>query len=471
MAGITGAGSGSGLPLEDIIASTLSARRAQFEQQIVRRESSAKTNISGLGQLKSAISEFNTAMKKLYEPGAFNKRTVNISQPEDNPVLKVTSKSGTSNGQYNILVNQLAQGSRLESVAGSFSSVDQEIATSDGKLTFSAGDKSFEVEVKAGDTLQGLRKRINQNSENFGVTANLINVNGETRMVLESTVTGVGNDLSITADTAELKVFDTGDASSKLNQTKAADDASIDIDGVTVTSATNDFNDVVQDLDISILREADLDAQGDKTANKVSISSDTSAVTELVNQFIKSYNTLLDKMDALGKRPTIVAGERQNDGGALSGDSTLRSIESFMFSTISTPVEGSTTFPTVFDMGIKMDNKGRLSLDSAKFDEVSNGNFEQISTMFGGDDGLAKQLQGQMELYSRTGGDIAKRTDVFNQQLRDISDQRSRFEENMASYESSLRRQYGNLDALIVNMNQSASSMLSLLNNSNNSGF
>jgi len=60
----------------------------------------------------------------------------------------VESKAGASNGQYNITVNKLATTSKFE---GTFDSSTAPLATEDGTLTFTAGDKKFNIEKINGD--------------------------------------------------------------------------------------------------------------------------------------------------------------------------------------------------------------------------------------------------------------------------------------------------------------------------------
>ena len=463
MAGITAAGAGSGLQLEDIIKSTLDAKRSQFESQTVKKETTLQTSLSGIGQLKSSLSTFITAAKKLSETGAFNLRTVNITQDKDKPVLQVESNSGASNGNYNIVVGQLAKGSRLESNAGSFSSATQVVATADGQLTFNAGaDKSFTVDVKAGDTLQDVRSRINGNGSNFGLSANIINLNGESKLVFDSSVSGAGNDLTIAASTAELKIFDTSDPASKFTSKQSAQDANITIDNVAVSSKSNVFDNVVQGMKITVLRESDKDTSNVPVANKVAISTDTKGVQDKITNFVNAYNALSSRIDALGKRPSLVAGVRQNDGGLMAGDSTLRSIKDFMFQTLSTPSTTSTTYQTIFDLGIKMDNKGQLSVDSTKLSAAMTNNFDQVGALFGGTSGVAANLTTELENYTKTGGRLAQQEDGLNGDMRQIRNKRSDFEASMVTYETTLRKRYGDLDALLVKMNKSAASLSTL---------
>ena len=458
---ITSAGAGSGLDLESVISASVSAKKAQLQQPIITKQNSTQITLSGIGQLKSSISAFTDILDKLSAPGAFNKRAINITQSKDDPILKVEGKSGASNGQYNIIVNKLAETSRQE---GIFDSSTTPLATQDGQLTFKAGDKTFKVDVKAGDTLQDIRKSINSNGDNFGLSVNIVNTaDGKAKLVIDSGISGDGKDLTITGDNAELGVFEAGGG--VMSQTRAASSAEINVDGNVLKSDTNTFDDSIQDLKVTVLRVSDKDSAGDLKANKVDITTDKTSIQELVQQFVDGYNTLQDKMNTLGKRNTFVGGVKQDDGGALAGDSTTRAIESFMSNLLVSPSQNSGTYSTIFEVGIKMDNKGKLSLDKTKFGEAVDKNFDQVVALFGGEKGLAGTLNTGLKEYTKSGGMLAQREDVLNSDLRALTQKTATANTQLAKYEAALRAQYGSLDALLVKMNNSASALSSLQTN------
>ncbi|MBL0653078.1 flagellar filament capping protein FliD [Aeromonas caviae] len=458
MMAITSAGAGSGLQLENVIAASVEAKKAQLQQPIITKQNSTQITLSGIGQLKSSISAFTDILDKLSAPGAFNKRAINITQSKDDPILKVESKSGASNGQYNIIVNKLAETSRQE---GIFDSSTTPLATQDGQLTFKAGDKTFKVDVKAGDTLQDIRKSINSNGDNFGLSVNIVNTaDGKAKLVIDSGISGDGKDLTITGDNAELGVFEAGGG--VMSQTRAASSAEINVDGNVLKSDTNTFDDSIQDLKVTVLRVSDKDSAGDLKANKVDITTDKTSIQELVQQFVDGYNTLQDKMNGLGKRNTFVGGVKQDDGGALAGDSTTRAIESFMSNLLVSPSQNSGTYSTVFEIGIKMDNKGKLSLDKTKFGEAVDKNFDQVVALFGGEKGLASTLNSGLKEYTKSGGMLAQREDVLNSDLRALTQKTATANAQLTKYEAALRAQYGSLDALLVKMNSSASALATL---------
>lgn len=470
MATITSAGAGSGIDLESVISASVAAKKTQLQQPITTKKTNTQITLTGVGQLKSAISTFDTTLAKLSTPGAFNKRAINITQDTDDPILKISSNTDASNGQYNVTVNKLATTSKIE---GTFASSTSSLITEDGTLTFSAGDgNEFTVDVKKGDTLQQIRKRINNAPDNFGLTANIVNTSdGKAKLVIDSGVTGAGNDLKISGSTTELKMFeaDTSSATavsgSSMSRTQQSTDAEIDVDGNILTSDTNTFKDKVQGLDITVLRVSDKDSDGNLKSNKVDITTDKSAIKTLVQEFVTAYNTLIDKSTELGKRNTIVGGESQDDGGALAGDSMPRSIRTLMANTVMEPNSEMTGINSIFQLGIKMDNDGKLSVDSDKFDDALDDNYEQVVALFSGENGVAGKLQTSLKEYTKTGGLISQRQDQLNSDLRDLSSREATAADQLEKYEANLRAQYGSLDTLLAQM-QSSASYLSLLSTS-----
>lgn len=470
MATITSAGAGSGLDLESVISASVAAKKAQLQQPITTKKTNTQITLTGVGQLKSAISTFDTTLAKLSTAGAFNKRAINITQDTDDPILKISSNTDASNGQYNVTVNKLATTSKVEGV---FDSSTESLITEDGTLTLTAGDgNEFTVDVKKGDTLQQVRKRINNAADNFGLTANIVNTSdGKAKLVIDSGVSGAGKDLKITGSTSELAMFeaDTSSATpapgSKLSRTQQSTDAEIEVDGSILTSDTNTFKDKIEGLELTVLRVSDKDSDGNLKSNKVDVSTDKSAIKGLVQEFVDAYNTLIDKTTELGKRNTIVGGESQDDGGALAGDSMPRSIRTLMANTVMEPNSEMTGINSIFQVGIKMDNDGKLSVDSDKFDDALDDNYEQVVALFSGENGVAGKLQTSLKEYTKTGGLISQRQDQLNSDLRDLSTREATAADQLEKYEANLRAQYGSLDTLLAQM-QSSASYLSLLSTS-----
>ncbi len=100
------------------------------------------------------------------------------SRKQEKPLLRLRQKIPRQRAHFDIKVNQLAKGSRLESADNSFADANAVVATTDGEFTFEAGDNSFTVAVTAGMTLNELRLKINESGDNFGVNANILKYGG-----------------------------------------------------------------------------------------------------------------------------------------------------------------------------------------------------------------------------------------------------------------------------------------------------
>ncbi len=117
-----------------------------------------------------------------------------------------------------------------------------------------------------------------------------------TKLVLTSDVTGVGNDLVISNNNAELDTLSTvpTGAGTTLNLTAAAQDAEIELDGITITNSTNVFEDAIQDISLTVLATTPADKNVGLT-----VATDKKAAETNIRAFIKSYNDLVDQVTEL----------------------------------------------------------------------------------------------------------------------------------------------------------------------------
>ncbi|MCP4588268.1 flagellar filament capping protein FliD [Pseudoalteromonas sp.] len=454
MASITSAGVGSGLDLESIISATLSAENTPKLAAFAEKEENLQVELSSLGEVKSAMSKLQDTIEKLADIDNFNQRIANIKQPisDDGDLISVTTTSKITPGDFNIEVVGLAQGSRATSNAGLFTSTDDVVSASGGTLSFSAGDKSFDLTLDAGATLADLRDAINDSDENFGVTANIVNTGTESKLVLTSNVSGAGNDLVITNDTAELDNVSTlaNDGVSAGGIAIAAGDeaksAEIKVDGISIVNDTNTFKDAVQDMTIVARRQS-----VDNETAKLSVEVDRESVITLVDEFIKNYNNLIGQI-----------GLQTRVGKPLNGDSTMRSFDSQLSNALSTKLSDAGPFTSIFDIGLGVDKEGYLEKSSLvrSLNEAMDENYDDIGKAFAGENGIAKQLESLLGNYIDSKGIMKQREDSLNSQLDDLEDDVINHEYRMESLEARLREQYAGLDVLLANM-QSTQSYLS----------
>lgn len=456
MATITSAGVGSGLDLESIISASVNAEKLPKQQAIQEKEQTLRVELSAVGEVKSAVSALEATFEKLSKIENFEKRSSSVIQPDSGDVISVTSSSDSTPGTFDIEVKQLAQGSRAISAGGSFSSTTDVVTASGGDLSFSAGTETFTINLTAGTTLAELREQINDASDNFGVSANIINTGSESKLVLSSNETGSGNDLVITNTTAELDAVSTVANSGAIGgmviaASDQATDAMISVDGIDVTSSTNTFEDAIEDMTI---RALELTATGETA--QVSVDVDKDSVTGLIDELITNYNKVIGQI-----------GFQTRVGRPLNGDSTLRSLQNQMITTLSSQVTGAGSFGTLFDIGIGVDKEGYLEKSSLvrSLDDAMNDEYDNIGKVFTGAGGIATMMKDLLTNYADTDGLFKQRQDDLNQQIDDVEDDRSRLDYRVSQLESRLRRQYSSLDVLLAQMQSTQASLGAALSN------
>ena len=470
-------GVGSGLALDDLVQQLLTAERQPKEERLNAKEERIEAEISGLGQIKSKLSDFKDAVDELRSDNGINGREPTITNPsEDNDVLSADASNSALRGSYEIVVEQLAAGSRITTDAGAFtSSSDPVLSSGTGSLTFDVGgSKSFTVDVTAGMSLTALREKINNADDNFGVTANIIDTGtgAGPRLVFSSSETGDGNDLVITNDTgvAELDRLSTTGGTNNISASniESARNAIAYIDGIEVQSSSNEFENTIQNVSFEVNEVSPKDAAGDFLATKLSIGYDKEGLDKKIRDFVDNYNALIDEIGTLTKY-----GESElEDDGALAGDSLLRGIQSGLASIVGDSVSSS-ALGGLFQIGIEFDDDGKLEIGTTDFglgsgedrlEDALEDSFDEIAKLFTDpDEGIATRLFEFSKEYTSFSGLISLRERAAKDDREDLYDERETLELRMLNYEEILRDKYLNLDQTVAQLNQTGSALLASL--------
>ncbi|SEA44619.1 flagellar filament capping protein FliD [Alkalimonas amylolytica] len=477
MSGVNFLGSASGLPLNDLVMSFVNVERQTKMGRIEDTRKQLDASLSGFGRLKSALSGLRQASRDIGGT-KLNQRQALINQPEDKTYFRAETNFSAAPGRFEVNVNQLAGGSRLESADGDFTSANDVVSTTAGQLTFSADGKNFTINVTAGMTLDQLRLRINQNKNNFGVDVNLINAGDGlgTKMVFTSKVTGDGNDLVISNNNAELDKLSTvatGPDPAGLEYSRNARNAIIEVDGITATSKTNTFKNVIQDT--TIFAE-ELTEPGNPI--RLEIATDKEAAEEKINTFIERYNAVVTLVADLTKGRKLSSDGKtvEAEGGSLSGDPLPRSLMSQLRNLVSLKLDvADSNVSTLFQMGIGFTNDGKLSISSnrefggesgrQRFERTLDQNYDDMARFFGADDGLVDKLDKYITEFSQAGGIIATKESVLRDQLSQNTKASEAAERYLASFEDTLRKRYGALDSLLGSMQNTANFVTAQLAN------
>ncbi len=472
---ITSAGVGSGLDLEGIIKATVDSENLPKIAQLDKRESAVKLQLTAIGQIKSDISALDSKIDFLKDIDNFTKRASTVTQPSTGGDLVSVSSSDTATvGNFKISEVSLAQGSRaVADDASAYSATTDVVTASGGTMTFTAGAKTFDITLAAGATLADLRTAINDKSDNFGVSANIINTGGASplsKLVFSSSETGSGNDLTVTNSTAELDKVSTqanaggvggmliSDGTAPGSTDDRAKDASIKIDGITTTSSTNTFADAIQDSTITVLRNSDPGDTGDPADSDdfatFNVDTDKETVKKTITEFVDAFNTALSTLS------TVILSK--------TADATARGLKNALLNQVGNFVSGAGNLQTVYDVGISMDNSGHLKVDPTSvntLDDAMENSYDDIGTLFAGTGGVGTTLGETLELYLKSGGIIKAEQDQLNEQVDGIEKDKEDHAYRMELFEKRLRQKYASLDVLIAGMRSQGSAISQSLSN------
>ncbi|MBO9489064.1 flagellar filament capping protein FliD [Endozoicomonas sp. G2_1] len=450
----TNLGIGSGLPLNTLVEGLLNAERVPTELRLNARQENLQLELSGVGAFRSALSSFQDTLGKLTANNAFNQQTITTS----NDNISVTTNGFASNGEFDVNVQQLASGTQLKSAAIASSAT----TLGSGTLTFTAGANNFTVDIDAADDLSAIRDKINAESGNFGVTANIINADSGTFLILNSTQTGSANNLSVTTSDPSLAAISTNNT---VNT--AAQDAIITVDGNTITNSSNEFKNIIEDVTITA------NALTTTENSRITIEQDTASARELVDEFVNSFNTLSTSLTGL-------AAPRQ---GRLAFDPNIRQIRQQITDVLLDTVSNSSV-GNLQNLGIELDDNGLLQVSSFSSQNIASGsqrlsnalsdNLEEVGKLFASDDGVATRISAIVDTYVNSDGVLTQRQRSLNEQLEDVSEERAAFAVRLADFEQRLIAQFTALDSAVAGFNSTRDFVTNALrssssnNNSNN---
>ena len=175
-------------------------------------------------------------------------------------------------------------------------------------------------------------------------------------------------------------------------------------------------------------------------------------MSDNVQTFVTAYNEIVDFLHAQ------TAGEDQ-EAGALSGDSTVRTIERRLANVLSSGfATGSVT--SLNELGIGTSQDGKLTFDKTDFESTLTDHFGDVMSMLAGPSGLFASLRTVAEqVTDPTTGLLEPRIDGLSGEITDMEARIERQEARLDVEEERLRAQFTTLE-LIMSEYQATESFL-----------
>jgi flagellar hook-associated protein 2 len=218
------------------------------------------------------------------------------------------------------------------------------------------------------------------NSDNLGVKARVVTDATGSRLAIVSNNSGSASNFSVSAPTG---------GSLSFTQAVNGANASLTVDGLSISSASNTVTGAIPGVTLNLLNAAP------GTNVSLTIAPNTSQVSTAINQFVSDYNTLITAVNAQFS-DTSGSGE-----GVLANDPVVRNLQSDLQNALDylyTPASGSTTVSSLASLGISVGNDGTLTVDSSTLNSALQNNFSDVQTFFQGTafNGFANSLDQQL---------------------------------------------------------------------------
>ncbi|MCX9156147.1 flagellar filament capping protein FliD [Niveibacterium sp. 24ML] len=448
MASFSSLGIGSGLDLNTLLEGLVKVERQPITL-LQKQQSGLKSQLSAIGQVKSALSSLQSASDALKTTASFAAFKATSS---DSSVASATASTGAVGGSYDVEVTQLAQAQKLKfafDAGKTFSGtmnleLGKPITTGDGF----AETKSASISVE-GLSLAGVRDAVN--AAGLGITATIVNDGSGTtpfKLILTSQQGGADNQIRSTG-VADLAFgysgtsVAAGDASKVIT---SAQNAQFSIDGIAMERSSNKVSDAIDGITLNLAKETT------GTPVKISIDKDADAVATKINAFVKAYNDLNKVL-----RDTSSYNADTKVAGALNGDFSVRTVQERMRSAAIGSVAGSPGgFGRLPDVGISFEADGTLKVDSDKLKAAIADPAKDISKLFTGitgTEGIATRVSSAAAALLNTEGVITTRTDGINKTISALDKRIGEVEARVAIVEERYRRQFTALDTTIGQMN------------------
>ena len=449
----------------DPATSTMADLAAEVQRQL---RSLIGTNDISVSASGSSLSVASASGKSVSGPMLSATTLTGVSFATNNPSTKDFRGFGLTVDGTNFTVAPTPGTTTLESLAADLQSQlrsqdgknDLSVTVANGQLQFwSASGRAITNPVLLTNTYEltpaGLARAIND--KKLGLTAQVVNT-GEAatpyRLVVSS-ATGKDQAFAISSNASA------GNALGFASISTAAD-AEIVVDGVAMSRSTNVVSDAITGVTLNL--KSTTPGGDSPIPASLDIGLDTTSFKTKMTELVTSYNDTSDILNQVSDPKSTL----DTYGATLVGDSIVRSVRQQLRAMFqgnsSTPGTSVTAF---WQMGIKIDEKGVMSFDSAAFETTVQGNYaDVVKSLTGNFDNLSaystapagfagdavRRLTKLLDTASN-GGPIMSATENANTQN--------------TKYQQDLTKLQTRMDALLVRYQKQLAAMDSLVGQTN----
>jgi flagellar hook-associated protein 2 len=404
-------GFGSGIDTARLVSDLAAASRAPKVELFASRARTVEARISAVSQARGDLDSFAASLTDVVTRGTLQTRPT-IS---DESLLSADVITGSSVKNIAVEAEVLALARPQTSVSSYLAHASDPVGQ--GSRTLSVAGQDFVITIGAGnDSLTGLADAINASGS--GVAASIVTDTNGARLVLKGPVGAAGS-----------FTLDGNVQGAQITQVQAAQDASVRIDGISYTSPSNTFSDVIPGIKLTLKKAAP------GTLISLGSARPTDAIRQTLGDFVSVFNTL--KINVGAART------------ATGGNQALRSLDRQLSQLISQSLGNGATLDTLSNIGIATNRDGSISLNTAVFDAAIAKDADAVEALFAPAGGIATALKTLKDGASAANGPLDTLKSRLDQEATNISKGRAKMEIRETAYRERLQAKFGTLDARV----------------------
>ncbi|MDQ3599380.1 MAG: flagellar filament capping protein FliD, partial [Pseudomonadota bacterium] len=354
VAGLTVNGPGTGIDVQGLVKSLVGAQTAPKQAQIDSQTKTSTAQLTSIGKIQAALDAFRGALDTMTKTVNFSGLSSTLSNDK---LATVTLGPGAAAGNFTLGVTQLATASKVSTAVipgGPTAVVNSGVSAT--VFTVSQSGKNYSVSVPPGGTLQQVRDSLNSQYGNAGLSANILTDSNGSRLVVTSSTTGVGSDITFKGSSG----LDTG----ATVVGSAPQNAIYNLDGSPQESKSNTLPDAISGVSITLTGVSGTDAP-----STIKVSANSATLKSAVKGFTDTYSALVKAVNAETQVTTNADGSVTP--GPLTGDSSVRSMMASIRNVMNS-VTGSGSFSSLAQFGVTTDQTaGTLSVSDVAFDKAA----------------------------------------------------------------------------------------------------
>ena len=371
----TGLGSGTDF---DTMITKLVELEGYRKTRLENTKSDYEKKIEAVQDINSSLLSLKSSLESMDTMDEFLIKTATSSNES---IATVTASSDAEEGSHTIVINQLAKND-IEMHNSGYGSTSDVINSSGSTKIFkyTYNSTTVSIDVADGTTLEGLVNLINQDADNPGVKASLINDGSKYYLQIRGLDLGDKYEITISSDTTL-----TGFGPDDFSETQDAQNSQIRVDGWPASDwierESNTISDVITGVTLNLK---------DVGTIQVDVAKDMDAIKEQVRNFVDQVNNIITTIQGYTK-----VNSGTNEGSIFTGNSTINMTMENIKSILSSIGVGfdrdNDTYPTLSTIGITTDAQtgsttyGQLLLDESKLEEALNSNAEAVAEIFSAD--------------------------------------------------------------------------------------